>query len=131
MPANSTYLRLLVAFALALAIPLQGAAAVTAGICMAIGHHDAAGTPAQHDHGAKDGHGVKDGHPADHSMPGDEGGSDSAHCAPCVACCAAASIAPATQVFMLQDSPAAAVAAVQYLHPGFLPEKLDRPPLAL
>jgi hypothetical protein len=32
---------------------------------------------------------------------------------------------------MLQDFPAAAVAAVQYLHPGFLPEKLDRPPLAL
>ena len=83
------YFRLLVAFALALAIPLQGAAAVTAGICMAIGHHDAAGAPAPHDHGAEDGH------HADHSMPGDDGGSDSAHCAPCVACCAAASIAPA------------------------------------
>lgn len=119
------YFRLLVAFALALAIPLQGAAAVTAGICMAIGHHDAAGTPAQHDHGAQDGH------HADDSMPHDEGGSDSAHCAPCVACCAAASIAPAARVFLLQDPPAAAVAALPYLHPGFLPEKLDRPPLAL
>lgn len=125
MAVKSTYLRLLVAFALALAIPLQGAAAVTAGICMAIGHHDAAGAPGPHDHGAEDGH------HADDSMPHDDGGSDSAHCAPCVACCAAASIAPAAQVFMLQDFPAAAVAAVQYLHPGFLPEKLDRPPLAL
>jgi hypothetical protein len=114
------FVRLLVAFALALAIPLQGAASVTAGICMATGHHDA-GAPASHDHEADGDH---------HSAPHDDG-SDAAHCAPCVACCAAASIAPAAQVFLPEDSPAAAVAALPYLHPGFLPEKLDRPPLAL
>jgi hypothetical protein len=113
------FVRLLVALMLALAIPLQGAASVTAGICMATGHHDA-GTPASHDHGEDGDH-----HPA----PQDDGSDP--HCAPCVACCAAASIAPAAQVFLPEDSPAAAVAAVPYLHPGFLPEKLDRPPLAL
>jgi hypothetical protein len=112
-------LRLLVALVLALAIPLQGAASVTAGICMATGHHDA-GAPASHDHGGD----------ADHSHQHNDD-PDAAHCAPCVACCAAASIAPAAQVFLPEDSPAAAVAAVPYLHPGFLPEKLDRPPLAL
>jgi hypothetical protein len=122
-------LRLLVALVLALAIPLQGAASVTAGICMAIGHHDA-GAPASHDHG---GDATSHDHKgdADHHSAPDDDGSDAAHCAPCVACCAAASIAPAAQVFLLEDSPAAAVAALPYLHPGFLPEELDRPPLPL
>jgi hypothetical protein len=113
------FLRLLIAFALALAIPLQGMASVSAGVCMVIGHHDA-GTPASHGHG----------HDADHSAPqGDD--SDPAHCAPCVACCAAASIAPAAQLFVPESSPPAAIAALPRLHPGFLPETLDRPPLPL
>ena len=114
-----SFIRLLIAFVLALAIPLQGAASVTAGVCMAVGHHDA-GTPASHDHG----------HDSDQSIPHDED-RDSARCAPCVACCAAASIAPAAQVFVPESSPAAAIAALPYLYFGFLPEKLDRPPLAL
>ena len=123
------FLRLLVALALALAIPLQGAASVTAGICMATGHHDA-GSPASHDHGGNVTSHHHDGD-ADHPSAPPDDGPDAAHCAPCVACCAAASIAPAVQVFLFEDSPAAAVAALPYLHPGFLPEKLDRPPLAL
>ncbi len=113
------FIRLLIAFALALTIPLQGAASVTAGVCMAIGHHDA-GTPDSHDHGQD----------SDHSIPHDDD-RDPAHCAPCVACCAAASIAPAAQLFVPDASPPAVIAALPYLHPGFLPEKLDRPPLAL
>lgn len=122
-------LRLLIAFSVALAIPLQGVAAVTAGVCMAIGHHDA-GAPGSDDHGGHDHHGDHAGPAMDHSTPQDEG-SDSAHCAPCVACCAAASIAPAAQLFVAELSPPAAIAAVPLLHPGFLPEELDRPPLAL
>jgi hypothetical protein len=115
------FFRLFVALVLALAIPLQGLASVTAGVCMAIGHHHA-GAPASHDHG--------DG--TDHSAPHDPEGSESApHCAPCVACCAAASIAPAAQVFVPDTSPPAAIAALSLLRPGFLPETLDRPPLAL
>jgi hypothetical protein len=123
------FLRLLVALALTLAIPLQGAASVTAGICMATGHHDA-GSPASHDHGGNAASQHHDGDADHHSAPHDDG-PDAAHCAPCVACCAAASIAPAVQVFLLEDFPAAAIAAIPYLHPGFLPEELDRPPLAL
>jgi hypothetical protein len=115
------FIRLFLAFALALAIPLQGVASVTAGVCMAIGHHDAAGTPDSHDHG----------HGADHAAPQGDEDPASSHCAPCVACCAAASIAPAAQVFVPQESPPAAIAALPFLPPGFLPEKLDRPPLAV
>jgi hypothetical protein len=112
------FLRLLVALALAFAIPMQGMASVTAGVCMAIGHHDA-GTPASHDHG----------HDSDHSAPHED--DSTSHCAPCVACCAAASIAPALQVFVPQESPPAAFSALPFLPAGFLPEKLDRPPLAV
>lgn len=121
MPINIA--RLVVALVLALTIPLQGMASVAAGLCMAMGHHDA-GMPASHDHG----------HDADHSAPHDHepDGSDSpAHCAPCVACCAAASIAPATSLALPEPAPAAALAGLISLHPGFLPETLDRPPLVL
>lgn len=117
------FIRLLVAFALVLAVPLQGLASVTAGICMATGHHDA-GAPASHDHG----------HDADDAVTHgstDSGHSSDAHCPPCIACCAAASIAPAVQVFAPHDSPPAATAALPFLPAGFLPEELDRPPLAL
>ncbi len=116
------FVRLLVALALAFAIPMQGMASVTAGVCMAIGHHDA-GTPASHDHG-------HDADPSsDHSVPHED--DSTSHCAPCVACCAAASIAPALQVFVPQESPPAAFPALPSLPAGFLPEKLDRPPLAV
>jgi hypothetical protein len=113
------FIRLLIAFTLALAIPLQGVASVTAGVCMAIGHHEA-GTPDSHEHG----------HDSDHSAP-HEDDSATSHCAPCVACCAAASISPARQVYLPHDSPPAAIAALPFLPPGFLPENLDRPPLGL
>jgi len=113
--------RLLIAFALALTIPVQGLAAVTAGLCMAMGHHQADMSAPAHDHGA------------DHSHDQDNSDqpSDQAHCAPCVACCAAAHIAPATQAFVAAASPAAAIAAPPSASPGFLPDQLDRPPLAL
>lgn len=113
--------RLLTAFALALTIPLQGLAAATAGVCMAMGHHQTDMSAAAHDHGA-DHRQDEDG--SDHS-------SDGAHCAPCVACCAAAHIAPAAHVYLPEISPAAAIAASPSLPAGFLPEKLDRPPLSL
>jgi hypothetical protein len=134
MPVN--FSRLIVAFVLAFAIPLQGLAAATAGVCMSLGHHQGdmsahhADPSAPHDHAAGHGHDGDSGHDGDHGASHENDG-DSAHCAPCVACCAAASIAPADQVLLAAQSPAAAVAVVPYLHPGFLPEKLDRPPLAL
>jgi len=66
--------RWLVVIALALGVPLQGFAAVTAGLCMALEHHDAR-------------------HVAAHD-PGH------AHCAPCVACCVAAAISSFTPVVL-------------------------------
>lgn len=117
-------IRPLIAFALALSIPLQGLAAVTAGLCMGMGHHADMPAPAHeasaHDHGA------------DHTHDQQNSGSDdSAHCAPCVACCAAAHIAPADRVCLRTFSPAAAIAVLPPGSAGFLPEQLDRPPLAL
>jgi hypothetical protein len=117
------FTRLLVALLLALAIPLQGLGSVTAGLYMSLGHQEA-GLSMMHDHGGDHESG------RNHSTPDDEG-SDAARCALGVACCAAASIAPAAQIFVPDDAPAAANAPLPCLHSGFVPEKLDRPPLAL
>lgn len=124
-------IRLLIAFALALTIPLQGLAAVTAGLCMGMGHHQAdRSAPAHeapaHDHGADHSHAD---HP--HDQQEDSSSDDGAHCAPCVACCAAAHIAPADHVYLPEFVPAAAIAVLPPGSAGFLPEQLDRPPLAL
>src|SRR5262245_28902976 len=116
-----------VVLVLALAVPLQGTAAVTAGLCMAMGHHDtghgldnvpghAAGghhedSPSHHEHSD-----------ADHSKP---------HCAPCVACCAATAI-PSRATLFVPDRPAASrIAAASVSFTGISPDQLDRPPLAL
>lgn len=118
--------RLLIAFAIAVMVPLQGLAAMTAGLCMAMGHHDA-GMLADHDHAAPHEHAAHEGGP-DH---GSQDGDSSAHCAPCVACCAAACIASATQVSIPHPRPLAALAALHAAPPGFVPDSFDRPPLAL
>jgi len=111
--------------ALALAVPLQGFAAVSAGMCMALGHHDSA--PA-HPHNAHDGHDASaHQHGEDHSQPAD----GSAHCPPCVSCCAAASISSAVP-FFVGDAPAdRLIAASTSFAAGFQPDGLFRPPLAL
>jgi hypothetical protein len=118
---------LLIALAIALAVPIQGLAAVTAGLCVAMGHHEA-GTSATHDHAAHHAH-PEDASVAHAQSDGDT--SSDAHCAPCVACCAAAAISASVQVF-LPEPPAAAVLAPLPVSPsGFVPDKLDRPPLPL
>src|SRR5258707_220767 len=87
--------RILIAATLALAVPIQGAAAATAGLCMALAHHDA-GAAASHDHatdhGAQHAHGDDSGANHQHSHSGSDNSAAGAHCAPCVACCAAAAI---------------------------------------
>lgn len=114
--------RLLLLLVLAFTIPVQGLAAATAGLCMSLGHHGWA-TAAPHDHGTDHESGVAESH-ADQSAEG-------AHCAPCVACCGAASIAPATAVFIPDRRPAIAIAGAPPAFAGVLPHQLDRPPLAL
>src|SRR5262245_35917444 len=113
--------RFILALLLALSIPVQSIAAVTAGICMATSHHD---TGSDHD-----AHHAHDGAPHSHDRAADSHGSKGAHCPPCVACCAAASISGAVQVFV--PDPAVMDALVEQWRspPGYLPDGLYRPPL--
>ena len=108
--------RILIALALALIVPIQGAAAATADLCMALGHHEAYAA----DHGANHAH---DSDSDDHA--------GSAHCPPCVACCAAAAISSLALIFVPEAPTVSAIAASEPLFPGIQPDKLDRPPLAL
>jgi len=104
--------RFLLVLALAFALPVQGVAAVSAGLCMELGHHDGAATPS-HAH---------------------DGGTDSAadaHCGPCVACCAAASISSGTTAFPGVPTAAEVAAPGLTAPPDFLADRLNRPPLAL
>jgi hypothetical protein len=123
-------LKLVIVVAVALSVPLQGAAAVSAAQCMALGHHDAAASQG-HDHEQdhhQDHHQDGAGHHA-HEAPGVE--DKSAHCGPCAACCASASIAAPLPLFSPPAPGGAAQALPAPFHPGFQPEELDRPPLVL
>ena len=130
---SRTVLRLFAAVLLALTIPIQGMAAVMAGQCMALGHHQNATDHGGHGH-AQDGHDGYD-HPGQsHSSEAagnahdDQGGK---HCGPCTACCASATIAAANDV-SLPTSPSIAPYAFWQVPPlGDRPDALDRPPLAL
>lgn len=104
---------------IALAMPVQGVAAVSARLCMGLGHHDgvAAASHAHADEAAE--------HTHDQAAGGD------AHCAPCVACCAAASISGATEAVPRVLATAAVDVPPLPLLADFLPVRLDRPPLAL
>lgn len=122
-------LRLLLVLAIALAVPIQGVAAVAAGLCMELGHHQD-GQASAHDHSAVQAHDVHKSPSADSKPAGDKS-ADGSHCPPCVSCCAAAVIAPAAHISIPDSFPAAAITATQYSIAGVLPEKLDRPPLSL
>jgi len=126
--------RFLIALTLAFAVPVQGMAAVSAGLCMALGHHDA-GAAASHDHatdhGAHHAHGNGSGptHKHAHEVPNNS--ADGAHCPPCVACCAVAAISPFAGIFIPEPPTASVIAAPEPSFSGIQPERLDRPPLAL
>jgi hypothetical protein len=127
--------RILIAATLALAVPIQGAAAATAGLCMALGHHGA-GAASSHDHATDHGahhhaHGVDSGADHRHAHEVSDNSSDGAHCPPCVACCAAAAISPFAGVFIPERPGASVTDAPDLFLSGIQPERLDRPPLAL
>jgi len=128
----SRFSRTLIALTLALAVPIQGAAAAAAGLCMALGHHDA-GVAASHDHATD--HGVRHAHGdetgAGHSHEISDNSLDNAHCPPCVACCAAAVISSFPGIFVPEPPAASVIAAPGLSFSGIQPERLDRPPLAL
>lgn len=129
-PMPKSLLRALVVLFVALTVPVQGMAAVTAGLCMALGQH---GTQAAHEDGAS-------GHVHDHGAvvlhQHDEGkGSDksshNSHCPPCVSCCAAAAIASFSPVFVPEQVASNLITALPEPFHGVAPDRLDRPPLAL
>ena len=115
--------RILITLALALTVPIQGAAAATAGLCMVLGHHETA-VAGSHNHAAGADH-----HPDHHT--GSDKSAGSAHCPPCVACCATAAISPLAWIFVPEPPTVSVIAASEPLFPGIQPDKLDRPPLAL
>jgi len=129
-PMLKTLFRAFAVALLVLTVPVQGFAAASAGICMALGHHDGgnshhpgSGTdPMHHDHGVS----------VDLPHGNDRGSHDpqASHCAPCVSCCTAAAIAPSPPT-VLPDravSPLAPTALAFFY--GVAPQRLDRPPLA-
>jgi hypothetical protein len=117
----------LLAIAVAIAVPIQGMAAVTAGQCMAFGHHEPG---AGHDGHGESTHAPGDAdasptHEHDEQEPGD------AHCGPCAACCASASIAGAVPVPVFSSHANTKYVLSQAAPPGIAPQRLDRPPLSL
>jgi hypothetical protein len=124
----------LLAIAIALAVPIQGMAVITAGLCMTLEHHQ--GAPAQDGHaqGGHDGH-DKAAHShsdeAGNNAEGDEGKDQGTHCGPCTACCASASIAGPAGLSIPSSPSNAAYAFSQFPPLGVQPDGLDRPPLAL
>jgi hypothetical protein len=131
----SALFRLLAVLFLVITIPVQGLAAVTAGQCMALGHHDDRGGQENHAH-AHDGvddhdhDQAGDSHSGDTAVNGDEGGKAS-HCGPCAACCASATIAGSARLSILSAPYAVEYLFSQFPPLGVQPAGLDRPPLAL
>jgi hypothetical protein len=117
---------------LVLAIPLQGMAAVTAGQCMAVGHHqDGAGQDTHAHDGADAGDQAAHAHPdGSAAEQGDDGGKKP-QCGPCTACCASASIAGPAGLAVFAAASHAPYLFWQFPPIGVAPDGFDRPPLAL
>jgi hypothetical protein len=104
---------------LALAVPIQGMGAVSAGQCMAF-------DPA-HDHG----HGDADSADSHANQDSGDGGARPPHCGPCVACCASAYIASRAELSLLAARSEVQYFVTQFPPLGVQPDGLDRPPLVL
>ena len=124
--------RFLLAAVVAAAVPLQGALAVTAAQCMALGHHQSAA--AQHGDGktvdAHD-HAAHSHSQSDQGASEDESLGNGAHCGPCTACCASASISGPIAQSVLPSASGAPYVFSQFPPLGVQPHGLYRPPLAL
>jgi hypothetical protein len=119
----------LLALAIALAVPIQGVAAITAGLCMAFGER----------HGAVTGHDAVDhsthshthADESDSQAHGDESSGNGSHCGPCTACCASASIAGPAKISIHASASNAPYVLAQFPPLGVQSNGLYRPPLAL
>lgn len=114
--------RLLLVFALAIAVPAQGLAALGSGLCIAFAHHGVLATAAP------------DAEHAAHDAPAGRGkGHDpySVHYTACAACGVVAGIA-APIAFSSPSTPRLAIdTAARPAPPGHVPLGVDRPPLDL
>jgi hypothetical protein len=119
-------LRLVAIALLAATLPVQGLASVVAAQCMAAGNHEGA-APEGHAHA--DGGGSHDHGTAVQEI--DDNDASAAHCGPCTACCASASIAAPVAVFVVPSSSYSRYFFSQFPPRGIEPQALDRPPLAL
>lgn len=121
----------LLAVLIVLVLPLQGVAVVVAGQCMSFGHHEAAAGHGSHGE-AQDGHDhAAHSHADDGTAQSDENDDNGAHCGPCTACCASASITGPAGVSFLSSPSNATYVFSQFPPIGVQPDGLDRPPLAL
>jgi hypothetical protein len=123
MPKN--LVRLLAFALIALAVPVQGMAALAGGQCMALGHHDDTAPQGDHHHAES----ADESH--HHDVAHDDGGDKDSHCGPCVSCCASASMACPAPLSLASPDRAAEHPFSQAPPPGAEPGTLDRPPLAL
>jgi len=118
---------MLLALLAMVAMPMQGLAAISAGMCMALGHVNGLAAAM---HGPDSGHdAVAAATTGDSIHEGVDHESETAHCGPCVACCAAAAIPVAGSIFHPNTISGDRVAFVAASTPEYLPELLDRPPL--
>jgi hypothetical protein len=129
------FFRLVAVMLLAMAVPVQAMAAVTAGQCKALAHHQDGG--AGHEEYAQ-GQVDADGHDHAAHSHSDQGGTNqghengkSTHCGPCTGCCASASIAGPVRVSIPSSPFTATYLFSQFAPLGFQPDGLERPPLAL
>lgn len=105
------------------ALPMRGYAGVLMSLCET--QHGGASTAQEHVHDHGDSH---------HDDTG-TGGGNSTHsasmCSVCASCCAGAGLAPAAPHMAVLDSPESdRIASFYRRTSGYLPDHLDRPPLA-
>lgn len=120
--SGTSLARVALAFLVALVIPVHATAGAIAGLCSALGHHEALAVGERApDAGSSASHGG-------HYTQAD--GQDGSQCAPCGTCCGVATISGALELsvglsvsFQPVNEPVSHIA-------GLPPARLDRPPLS-
>jgi len=123
IPLVKPFFRIALLVALLAALPLRGYAGVLAALCES--HHGGAAIAEAHAHEHSDGH----------HHDSDEGAGEKSHtasmCSVCATCSAGASLAPdAPRVSVVQAPVFDRIVLVVRLASGYVPDGLDRPPLA-
>jgi len=109
------------------ALPLRGYAGVLMALCEGQHGGSAAVNEHAHEHERADNH---------HHESSDDGAGTSTHaasvCSVCASCCASAGLAaPSVQGVVIQPPGTSRISSLDPQVSGFVPEHLDRPPLAL